>query len=46
MFVLEEAESGSVRVNWLGQSEVSAKDILATPQTRSTPTPGAKRSSS
>jgi hypothetical protein len=32
MFGLEEAESGSVRVNWLGQSEVSAKDILATPQ--------------
>ena len=32
MFGLEEAEGGSVRVNWLGQSEVSAKDILATPQ--------------
>ena len=32
MFGLEEAESGSVRVNWLGQSEVSAKDILATLQ--------------
>ena len=32
MFGLEEAESGSVRVNWFGQSEVSAKDILATPQ--------------
>ena len=32
MFGLEEADSGSVRVNWLGQSEVSAKDILATPQ--------------
>jgi RecA-family ATPase len=32
MFGLEEAESGCVRVNWLGQSEVSAKDILATPQ--------------
>jgi hypothetical protein len=32
MFGLEEAESGSVRVNWLGTSEVSAKDILATPQ--------------
>jgi hypothetical protein len=32
MFGLEEAESGSVRVNWLGHSEVSAKDILATPQ--------------
>jgi RecA-family ATPase len=32
MFGLEEAESSSVRVNWLGQSEVSAKDLLATPQ--------------
>jgi RecA-family ATPase len=32
MFGLEEAESGSVKVNWLGQSEVSAKDLLATPQ--------------
>jgi len=32
MFGLEEAESGSVRVNWLGSSEVSAKDLLATPQ--------------
>jgi hypothetical protein len=32
MFGLEEAESGSVLVNWLGQSEVSAKDLLATPQ--------------
>ncbi len=32
MFGLEEAENGSVRVNWLGQSEVSAKDLLATPQ--------------
>jgi hypothetical protein len=32
VFGLEEAESGSVRVNWLGQSEVSAKDLLATPQ--------------
>ncbi len=32
MFGLEEAEGGSVRVNWLGQSEVSAKDLLATPQ--------------
>jgi hypothetical protein len=32
MFGLEEAESGSVRVNWLGQSGVSAKDLLATPQ--------------
>jgi RecA-family ATPase len=32
MFGLTEADSGSVKVNWLGQSEVSAKDILATPQ--------------
>jgi hypothetical protein len=32
MFGLEEAQNGSVRVNWLGQSEVSAKDLLATPQ--------------
>src|SRR5215203_5629381 len=32
MFTLEEAPSGSVRINWLGQSGVSAKDILATPQ--------------
>jgi len=32
MFGLEEAEGGSVRVEWLGQSEVSAKDLLATPQ--------------
>ena len=32
VFKLEEAESGSAEVNWLGQSEVSAKDILATPQ--------------
>jgi hypothetical protein len=32
VFELEEAESGSVRVNWLGNSEVSAKDLLATPQ--------------
>src|SRR5215203_3298185 len=32
MFGLEEAEGGSVRVNWLGPSEVSARDILATPQ--------------
>jgi len=32
MFALEEVEGGSVRVNWLGQSEVSAKDLLATPQ--------------
>jgi hypothetical protein len=32
MFTLEEAEGGSVRANWLGQSEVSAKDLLATSQ--------------
>ena len=32
MFTLEEAESGAVRVNWLGNSEISAKDLLATPQ--------------
>ena len=32
MFTLTEAESGSVKVNWLGQSEVSAKEILTTPQ--------------
>ena len=32
MFRLEEAEGGSVRVTWLGRSEVSAKDLLATPQ--------------
>lgn len=32
MFGLEEADSGSVRVTWLGPSEVSAKDLLATPQ--------------
>jgi hypothetical protein len=32
VFGLEEVESGSVRVNWLGRAEVSAKDLLATPQ--------------
>ena len=32
MFGLQEAESGSVAVNWLGPAEVSAKDILATAQ--------------
>jgi AAA domain len=32
VFSLREAEGGSVRVNWLGQSEVSAKDLLATSQ--------------
>jgi hypothetical protein len=34
MFGLEEAESGSVKLKWLGRSEVSAKDLLATPQDR------------
>jgi hypothetical protein len=34
MFGLEEAESGSVKLEWLGRSEVSAKDLLATPQDR------------
>jgi hypothetical protein len=32
MFALEEAESGSVSVNWLGDTDMSAKDLLATPQ--------------
>src|SRR5215203_1426309 len=32
MFKLEEAEGGVVRISWLGESEVSAKDLLATPQ--------------
>jgi len=32
MFTLEEAESGAVRVNWLGESEVSAHELLATPR--------------
>jgi hypothetical protein len=32
MFALEESEGGAVRINWLGESEVSAKDLLATPQ--------------
>ena len=32
MFTLEEAEGTAVRGNWLGDSEVSAKDLLATPQ--------------
>jgi hypothetical protein len=33
MFTLEEAESGAaVRVNWLGESEVSAHQLLATPR--------------
>src|SRR5215213_4921762 len=32
MFTLKEADSGSVRISWLGESEVSAKDLLATSQ--------------
>jgi hypothetical protein len=32
MFTLEEAESSAVRVNWLGESEVSAHQLLATPR--------------
>jgi hypothetical protein len=32
MFKLEEAESGAVRVNWLGESELSAHQLLATPR--------------
>jgi hypothetical protein len=32
MFGLDGAESGSVRVNWLGQSGVSASQLLATPR--------------
>jgi hypothetical protein len=32
MFTLEETESGAVRVNWLGESEVSAQQLLATPR--------------
>jgi hypothetical protein len=32
MFGLEEVEGGAVRVNWLGESKVSAKDLLATPK--------------
>src|SRR5215217_7378050 len=32
MFTLEEAESGSVMVNWLGESGVSAHQLLATPR--------------
>jgi hypothetical protein len=32
LFTLEEAESGTVRVNWLGESEVSAHQLLATPR--------------
>src|ERR671910_1034403 len=32
MFTLEETAGGAVRVHWLGESEISAKDLLATPQ--------------
>jgi len=32
MFTLEEAESNTVRVNWLGESELSAHQLLATPR--------------
>jgi hypothetical protein len=32
MFALKGTESGAVRVNWLGESEVSAEELLATPQ--------------
>lgn len=32
MFTLEEAENGAVRVNWLGESEISAQQLLATPR--------------
>jgi putative DNA primase/helicase len=32
MYQLEEADTGSVRVDWLGQSEVSASQLLATPR--------------
>jgi len=32
MFALEEAEGGAVRVDWLGHTDVSAKDLLSTPQ--------------
>jgi hypothetical protein len=32
MFTLEEAQGGAVRVNWLGDSEVSAHELLATPR--------------
>jgi hypothetical protein len=32
MFGLQEAQGGAVCVHWLGQSEVSAKDLLATSQ--------------
>jgi hypothetical protein len=32
MFILEEAEGGAVRINWLGDTDVSAKDLLGTSQ--------------
>jgi hypothetical protein len=32
MFALEGTESGAVRVKWLGETEVSAKELLATSQ--------------
>jgi hypothetical protein len=32
MFTLEESEGDAVRVNWLGESEVSAHQLLATPR--------------
>jgi hypothetical protein len=32
MFILEEAEGGAVRINWLGDTDVSAKDLLGTTQ--------------
>jgi RecA-family ATPase len=32
MFTLEKAEGGAVRVNWLGESEASAHQLLATPR--------------
>ncbi len=32
LFTLTEAGSGAVRVNWLGESEVSAHQLLATPR--------------
>lgn len=32
IFTLEEAEGGAVRIDWLGDTDVSAKDVLGTPQ--------------
>jgi putative DNA primase/helicase len=32
MITLEVAEGGAVRVDWLGNTDVSAKDLLGTPQ--------------